>query len=96
MVAIWRAVSEDYAPFDVDVTTEEPAAGGLAKGSTTDTSYGISVCIGGSSYDWYGKGAGGTAYVDSFSAGADVPAFVFPAQIGGGSKAQVHLGGCQP
>lgn len=24
-VAIWRAVSEDYAPFDVDVTTIPPS-----------------------------------------------------------------------
>lgn len=24
IVAIWRAVAEDYAPFDVDVTTEDP------------------------------------------------------------------------
>lgn len=24
ILAIWRGVSEDYAPFDVDVTTEEP------------------------------------------------------------------------
>jgi hypothetical protein len=24
ILAIWRAVAEDYAPFDVDVTTEEP------------------------------------------------------------------------
>jgi hypothetical protein len=24
ILAIWRGVSEDYAPFDIDVTTEEP------------------------------------------------------------------------
>lgn len=24
ILAIWRAVSEDYAPFDVDITTEDP------------------------------------------------------------------------
>jgi hypothetical protein len=26
MAGIWRQVAEDFAPFDVDVTTEEPAA----------------------------------------------------------------------
>jgi hypothetical protein len=24
IIAIWRAVAEDYAPFDVDITTEQP------------------------------------------------------------------------
>lgn len=26
ILAIWRAVSEDFAPWDVDVTTEDPGA----------------------------------------------------------------------
>jgi hypothetical protein len=30
ILAIWRAVAEDYAPFDVDVTTEEPVGVALA------------------------------------------------------------------
>lgn len=85
IVAMWRAVAEDYSPFDVDVTTEEPPAGGLARSGNGDGAYGVRVCVGGSSFDWYGRAAGGTAYVDSFSASTDIPVFVFPAQIGGGS-----------
>lgn len=56
---IWKRVSEDFAPWDVDVTTEQPAAGALAKSGTTDTAYGIRVVIGGDG-KWYGS-AGGVA-----------------------------------
>jgi hypothetical protein len=59
IVAIWRAVAEDFAAFDVDITTEEPAAG---------VNIGSRAVIGGSSYDWYGAGAGGVAYVVSSKA----------------------------
>ena len=81
---IWKRVSEDYSPWDVDVTTAEPTLEALRKTSTTDTAYGIRVVIGGSSYDWYGTGAGGVAYVGSFSWNSDTPAYVFPAQLGSG------------
>jgi PKD repeat protein len=81
---IWQRVAEDYAPFDVDVTTQDPGVEALRKTSDTDDSYGIRVCIGGSSYDWYGVYAGGTAYLRSFDWNTDTPVFVFPAQLGGG------------
>jgi hypothetical protein len=54
IVAVWRAVSEDYAAFDVDVTTQDPGVAGLAKAGSSDVSYGIRMCIGGSSSDWWG------------------------------------------
>ncbi len=81
---IWKRVSEDYSPWDVDVTTEEPPLESLRKTSSTDTAFGIRMVIGGSSYDWFGASAGGVAYVGSFSSSSDNPAFVFPAQLGNG------------
>ncbi len=81
---VWKRVSEDYAAWDADVTTEEPPLESLRKTSSSDTAYGIRVVIGGSSYDWYGAGAGGVAYVGSFSWNSDTPTFVFPAQLGNG------------
>jgi PKD repeat protein len=81
---IWKRVSEDFAPWDVDVATEEPPLESLRKSTTTDTAYGVRMVIGGSSYDWYGAGAGGVAYLNSFSWNSDTPAFVFPAQLGNG------------
>jgi hypothetical protein len=48
-VTTWRAVAEDYAPFDVDVTTIPP--------SNAISPNNISrVCIGGNG-SWYGLGA---------------------------------------
>lgn len=71
--AIWRAVSEDFAAFDVDVTTADPGEAALAGN-------GIRVAIGGSYSDWYGNPAGGVAYVGSFGVG--IPCFIFPLNLG--------------
>ncbi len=81
---IWKRVSEDYAPWDVDVTTAEPPLESLRKTTTSDTAYGIRMVIGGSSYDLLGAGAGGVAYLQSFSWNSDTPAFVFPVELGNG------------
>ncbi len=81
---IWKRVSEDYAAWDVDVTTEEPPLESLKKSTSTDTAYGIRMVIGGSSYQWLGAGAGGVAYLNSFGWSSDTPAFVFPDQLGNG------------
>lgn len=83
---IWERVAEDYAAFDVDVTTEDPGVEALRKTTNSDTSYGIRVCIGGSSYDWFGQGAGGVSYVGCFNWSSDTPNFVFPAQLGNGNE----------
>ena len=40
---VWRHVSEDFAPFDVDVTTQRPPADALDRTSSTDTTYGVQV-----------------------------------------------------
>ena len=56
---IWRRVVEDFAAFDVDVTTEDPGLEGLRRSTSTDQAYGVRVCIGGSSSDWFGSAAGG-------------------------------------
>ncbi|MEZ5944746.1 MAG: Calx-beta domain-containing protein [Planctomycetaceae bacterium] len=87
---VWQRVVEDFAPFDVDVTTEEPAnIGDLIKSGTGDTAWGVRVVIGGSSYDWYGNGAGGVAYVGSFNWNTDTPTYVFPDQLGNGFQKYV-------
>ncbi|MFO0891501.1 MAG: fibronectin type III domain-containing protein [Isosphaeraceae bacterium] len=67
-------MAEDYAPFQIDVTTEQPAS--LAPGTT------MKVVVGGGGA-WTGGTYGGIAYVGSFRTGPNV-AFVFPANLGGG------------
>jgi hypothetical protein len=64
IIAVWRAVSEDFAVFDIDVTTEDP--GGvdwMRKSGSSDASYGRRICIGGTSESWLGVSIGGMAYV---------------------------------
>ncbi len=82
---IWQRVAEDYAPFDVDVTTQDPGSAALTKSGTGDTEWGIRVVIGGSSTAWYGS-AGGVAYVGSFNWSSDTPTFVFEEQLGNGAE----------
>lgn len=81
---IWQRVAEDFMPFDVNVTTQDPGTNALIKSGGGDTTWGVRVVIGGSSYDWYGAGAGGVAYLNSFNWSNDTPTFVFEDQLGNG------------
>ena len=81
---IWERVAEDFAPFDVDVTTEEPPSDRLIKSRGGDTDWGIRVVIGGNS-SWYGYG-GGVAYIDSFDMDSDTPCFIFSQDLGNEEK----------
>jgi hypothetical protein len=82
IIAIWRAVAEDYAPWNVDVTTDETDAAGAP---LVLTSRGSRAVIGGSSLDWYGTSTGGVAYVNTFGSAYYEPAYVFPAQLVNGT-----------
>jgi hypothetical protein len=42
---IWSRVAEDFAPFDVDVTTELSCEGLITRSGSGDTSYGTRVLI---------------------------------------------------
>lgn len=75
---IWRRVSEDYAPFNIDVTTIDP-------GHQTDRVVGV-VAIGGSYSDWYGSAAGGVAFVGGFSNFSPNVGYVFSSSLGNGIK----------
>lgn len=80
---VWRRVAEDFAPFSVNVTTEDPGIEGLRRTDTNDASYGIRVVI--SPTNWYGS-AGGVGYIGSFRASTDTPVFVFTANLGNSEK----------
>lgn len=90
---VWLRVAEDYAAWDVDVTTEDPGIEAIRRTSSGDLQYGVRCVIGGSSMQWLGTGAGGVAYVGTFDAlvsasltGNDIPAFVFPVQLGNSAR----------
>lgn len=62
----WRSVAEDYAPFDVNVTTLAPGADALTRTSTTDPTYGMAVVVTATNSVGDGCSCGGKAYVGVF------------------------------
>ena len=81
---IWQRVAEDFLPYGVDVTTQDPGAEALRKYGTNDAAWGQRVVI--SPSNWYNLGAGGVAYIGSFAWNTDTPCFVFSAQLGTGNE----------
>ena len=61
---IWQRVSEDYLPFDVNVTTRDPGVDGLRKTSAADQNYGQRMVI--SPTNWAAGGTLGIALLDVF------------------------------
>lgn len=92
--SIWQRVAEDYAPFDVDVTTQAPPEEALLRSSSTDPTYGTRVLISPSTQAASAicsSSCGGVAFVGVFdettSRPAHQPAWVFPQLLGNGTKA---------
>lgn len=87
---IWQRVAEDYAPFDVDVTTQEPTADALQRISSTDTQYGTRAVITRSMPELCSQSCGGVAYVNVFSSYSSTnpdyyrPAWIFFDKLGNG------------
>lgn len=86
---IWARVAEDFAFYNIDVTTEEPGPEALRRSGPGDEYYGIRVVISPSS-GWYGS-AGGVAYVGSFDWNSDTPTFVFSDRLGNGNEKYVTV-----
>lgn len=77
---IWQRVSEDYSPWNLDVTTVEPEV--LTQNNTAI------ICIGGSYSDWYGSSAGGVATIGGyygFGTNSNI-GFVFANNLSNGTK----------
>ena len=76
---MWQLVAEDFGPFNVDITTEDPGTAALKFAGGGDAEYGTRIVI--SPTDaWLGDGYGGVAYVGSFK--SNTPAFVFSDNLG--------------
>lgn len=90
---VWARVAEDYAPFDIDVTTEEPPAGALWRSSSADQVYGARVAFSsGSSIQnqLCGGACGGIAWIGTFDSVTNgeirSPAWVFPSSLSNKAK----------
>ena len=87
---IWQRVAEDYAPFDVNVTTEAVPADQITRTGSTDTAFGTTVLIT-SSAGVYTCSCGGVAYVGIFDDTSEFykPALVFYDKLGPGNEKYV-------
>jgi len=87
---VWARVAEDYAAFDVDVTTQQPAQDAINRTDANDQQYGTRVLI--DPTGWYQTdcGCGGVAYIGVYdNAGQHdsyQPALVFTKGVGTGAK----------
>jgi Ca2+-binding RTX toxin-like protein len=97
IVALWQQISEDFAPFEVNVTTEAPPSDDLRKFGVGDTRWGIHVMmtqnINTANNAAIYANAGGVAYVNSFNYSTETPAFVFnKGELNGAMTASHEIG----
>ena len=85
---IWQRVAEDFAPFNINVTTEDPGTEALRKSGSGDQAWGVRVVI--TPDDWDNCDCGGFAYINSFNDSVDEPVFVFNTSEIGVSGAISH------
>ena len=89
---IWQRVSEDYAPFDVDVTTQDPGEAALDRSDANDQAFGTRALITESAQavqTLCQSQCGGLAYVGVFNQASDAgeahsfrqPAWVFASTL---------------
>ncbi|HEX6986265.1 MAG TPA: M12 family metallo-peptidase, partial [Planctomycetaceae bacterium] len=77
---VWQRVAEDFAPFNVDVTTEDPGVERLRRSGPGDAQWGVrSIQTDDQSFllDDIGFLIGGIAYLGSFQWNSDTPVFTF-------------------
>jgi hypothetical protein len=87
---VWARVAEDYAAFDVDVTTQEPSQDLIDRAGASDEQYGTRVLIDPDTWYQSGCGCGGVAYVGVYDRTTQhdyyQPALVFTKGVGTGAK----------
>jgi hypothetical protein len=76
---IWARVAEDFAIYEIDVTTEDPGPAALRRVVSGDENYGIRVVI--SPTNYFFPNASGVAYIGSFAWSSDTPTFVFSTDV---------------
>ena len=84
----FRRVAEDFAPFQVNVTTVAPTVDDLRNTGGTDTKWGVRVVV--TRDVAFDCGCGGIAYIDSFDWNSDTPVFVFNTGEIGVAEAASH------
>jgi len=93
--SVWQRVAEDFAAFDVNVTTADPGLAAIERTGFSDQQFGTRVVIAGTNPITATCGCGGIAYLDAFDEtvfhSVLQPAFVFQAGLGGAGAAAKTL-----
>lgn len=84
----WAIVAEDFAPWQVNVTTADPGPEALRYSGSGDTQWGVRALV--TSDTFSGCGCGGFAYIGAFSYSQDEPVFVFNSTLVGVAEAVSH------
>jgi len=82
---IFNRVSEDYRPFDVNITTDSTRFNNAAPNTRIRVIFTPT-------FSWYGNGAGGVAYLGSFTWGGypGTPCWIFESQLGNNVKSMAE------
>ena len=89
IIAHWQYVAEDFAPWNVDVTTEEPPIDDILLSVIGDKRFGVR-CVLTQPTSGFGNGIGGIAVLGSFGYLQDTPVFVFNKGDNNGSMSASH------
>jgi hypothetical protein len=89
IIAHWEYIKEDFAAYDVDVTTEEPDIDYLRKSTVGDNKWGIR-CLFTQITQGFGSGSGGVALLGTFTDFQDTPCFAFNKGDNTGSMTGSH------
>ncbi len=84
----WKRVSEDFAPFQVNVTTIAPTVEDLRNTGSGDAKWGVRAVV--TADVAFNCGCGGIAYINSFNWNTDTPVFVFNTGEVGVAEAASH------
>ncbi|MGA0894684.1 MAG: PKD domain-containing protein [Ilumatobacteraceae bacterium] len=100
IISVWRRVTEDFAMFDVNVTTQDPGYAAINRASSSDTVFGTRLVVsysrtpcpdGATMYTNACGSCGGVAYVGVYDLTGSThdyyqPAFVFQNGVGNSAK----------
>jgi hypothetical protein len=89
VIDVWRRVAQDYAPFDVDVTTQDPGQDAITRSGSTDALFGTRVLVSPDATQTQ-CGCGGRAYIDVVDRTSNhayyQPAWVYPQALSNSAK----------
>jgi hypothetical protein len=88
--SVWQRMAEDFAPFDIDVTTEDPGLAAIDRSGPADLNYGTTVAFSNTVTPPVCSGCGGVAYLNVFGITSNhqdyQPAWVLPLGVPGGKN----------